>query len=287
MDLTGKKALITGVAGALGQGIAQVIAAAGADLVGVHHDQTAEAEVLVARLQETGRRVFQLEADISRPEQAAQLVAQSVAALGQLDIVIILPHPISPKPFMEQVEAEWDNALAVNVAGACYVAQAAARQMVSQGNGGRIIFISSAASEMPFHETSLMGTSLAAVNTIAQVAALELGRYQITVNVVAPGWIEAAGDDSLHFSGAVLNHPSAEDIDYITGGIPLGRVGRAQEVGQVCAFLASEAASYVNGVYLKVDGGYTITKSAGNTPYPGRPAWPTFESGYNPMAADF
>jgi NAD(P)-dependent dehydrogenase (short-subunit alcohol dehydrogenase family) len=159
--------------------------------------------------------------------------------------------------------------------------------MVSQNLAGRLIFISSVVSEMPFHESSLMGTSLAAVNTIAQVGALELGRHNITVNVIAPGWLEAEDSGHLHFAGETVADPSDEDVAYVAAGTPLGRAGRTREVANVCLFLASDAASYVSGAFIKVDGGYSIAKSGGNTPYPGRPAWPTFDSGYDPLTADY
>jgi 3-oxoacyl-[acyl-carrier protein] reductase len=140
---------------------------------------------------------------------------------------------------------------------------------------------------MAFHETCLMGTGLAALNTLAQVAALELGPHRITVNVVAPGWIEAGQAGELHFTAPYRPAAAEAELDYITAGIPLGRTGQAQEVGQVCAFLASEAAGYVTGTTIKVDGGYTIAKASGNRPYPARPPWPTFDAGYDPTKADF
>jgi NAD(P)-dependent dehydrogenase (short-subunit alcohol dehydrogenase family) len=287
MDLTGRKALITNMTSFLGQGIVRVMAEAGADIAGAHLGQADTAETIVEGLRDTNRRMVQLEADLTQPSNVTRLVAESVAALRGLDIAIILPEAVPPTPFMSQTSEDWERVLAVNVAGMFYVCQAAARHMVKQGQAGRIIFVSSIASEMPFHEASLLGTSLAAVNTIAQVGALELGRHHVTVNVVAPGWIETEDTGSLYFAGAMFPDPSAEDLAYISAGTPLGRAGRTEEIGQVCAFLASDAASFVSGVFIKVDGGYSITKTGGNTPYPGRPPWPVLDTGYDPLSADF
>jgi NAD(P)-dependent dehydrogenase (short-subunit alcohol dehydrogenase family) len=287
MDLTGRKVLITNLTSFLGQGIARVMAEAGADIAGAHLGQAGTAETIMEGLRDSNRRMVQLEVDLTQPGSVTQLVAASVAALAGLDIAIILPEAVPPSPFMSQTTEDWERTLAVNVAGMFYVSQAAARYMVKQGQAGRIIFVSSIASEMPFHEASLMGTSLAAVNTIAQVGALELGRHHITVNVVAPGWLETEDTGSLYFAGATFADPSADDLAYISAGTPLGRAGRTEEVGQVCAFLASDAAGFVNGAFIKVDGGYSIAKAGGNTPYPGRPPWPVLDTGYDPLTADF
>lgn len=284
MDLTGKNSLIVGMTHTLAGEIAQALVEAGANVVGSY---AGPAEAVAASLAQAGGRVTLLAGNPDGPEQAARLVEQAVANLGRLDIAVILPGEIPPGPFLELTEADWAAGLAANVAGPLYAMQAAARQMVAQGSGGRIIAVSAAASEMAFHETCLMGTSLAALNTLAQVAAVELGPHRITVNVITPGWIEAGQTGELHFAAPYRPAAAEAELAYITAGIPLGRTGQAQEVGQLCAFLASEAASYVTGTLIKVDGGYTITKASGNRPYPARPPWPTFDAGYDPATADF
>jgi NAD(P)-dependent dehydrogenase (short-subunit alcohol dehydrogenase family) len=286
MDLTGRSAVISGEMGSLEGAIALALASAGANIGLVCAGHHAAGEALLGRLAEYDGRAVRLEADITRAEEAGQAIEACLEALGSVDIAIVAPRDLAPQPFLEQSEEDWRGALDANVAAALYLSQAAARQMVAQGNGGRIIFISSAASEMAFHETSLAGTTLAAVNTLAQVAAVELGEHNITVNVVAPGWLAAGDSGRVSFAG----HEMAADPDaqeYLAAGIPAGRAGTVEEVASVCAFLASDAASYVNGAYIKVDGGYPIAKVPGGTPYPGRPPWPSLDTDYDPFTEDY
>jgi 3-oxoacyl-[acyl-carrier protein] reductase len=280
MNLNQKAVLITRAIDPLGRGIAGAMAAAGANVVVSHHGQAETAATLVTELQQQGRQAFALEADLTDPAQAQSLVAATVNLLGQLDIAIILPHRTDPAPFMEQTLTDWLQVLNRNVAGMLYPAQAAAQQMIARQTRGRLIFLSSVVSEMPVHQTSQMGTSLAAVNWLAKCAALELGAYGITVNVVSPGWIDPGQDDASLCLSA-LHSADAAGREYIAQGIPLHRLGTSNEVGQVCSFLASDVASYVTGVYLPVDGGYAIAKTSGNTPYPDSPPWPSFNANFD------
>ena len=286
MDLTGKSAVILGEMTFLEQAIALAFASAGANVGLVDAGDNTAGDALLERLAEFEGRSMHLEADITRSEEAGRAIEACAEAFGGVDVAIVAPRSLETKPFLEQREEDWRWALDANVAAALYFSQAAARQMVAQGDGGRIIFISSAASEMAFHETSLAGTTLAAVNTLAQVAATELGRHNITVNVVAPGWLEAGEAGNLSFAGHELETDSA-GREYLAAGIPAGRPGKAEEVADVCTFLASDATAYVNGAYIKVDGGFTIAKVPGGTPYPNRPAWPILEADYDPFSADY
>jgi NAD(P)-dependent dehydrogenase (short-subunit alcohol dehydrogenase family) len=257
MDLTGKVVLIVRGETPLGAGIFSAFAAAGADPV--------------------------VGAGVASPEEAAALVARCAALRNRVDAAVILPAPFGEAPFLETSENDWRQALQANVAGSLYAAQAVARHMVAQGRGGRIVFVSSVASELAFHATTLMGTVLAAQNTIAQVAAVELGPYGITVNTVAPGWSEGG-------AGAAFAAPYALDEQAhkaVAANVPLGRLAAPEEIGRACVFLASDAASYISGAYLKVDGGYAITKGEGGTPYPGRPPWPNYNAGYDPASANY
>jgi NAD(P)-dependent dehydrogenase (short-subunit alcohol dehydrogenase family) len=260
MNLSGKVALVVRAGEALGPAIAAALESAGATVLADAHD-------------------------IRLPDEAGALVERCVAQYQRLDVVVILPKSTAPSPFLEQPEADWDAALASNVAGTLYAAQAAARQMVRQGQGGRVVLVSSVASEMPLHETSLMGTTLAAVNTLARVAAVELGPHNITVNVVAPGWTACGEEQAPNLAAPFPT--DAQGLAQIAANIPLGRVGRAEEVAALCAFLASQQASYLNGAYITVDGGYAISKGSGGTPYPGQRPWPSFDAGYDPLTADF
>ncbi len=265
-DITDKRILVTHIGSKLGRGLARSLEAGGAMVAGVEAVTTAE--------------------------DAARAVADAAQTLGRLDGAIIVPASLAPKAFVDQHEHDWDEALAANVAGLFYLGQAAARMMVQQqaavrqqGSGGRIVFISGVASEMPFHEASMFGASLAAVNTIARVAAVELGKYGITVNVVAPGWLEME-DGSLYFAGAEFPAASETGREHVLAGIPLGRAGQVSELAEFCAFLISDGGGYVSGAYLPMDGAYAITKTPGNTPYPDGKPWLPFDAGYDPAKSE-
>lgn len=287
MDLTGKKVLITNILSALGMDIARVVADAGALVVGGYHQETPDDEAML-----DGDPPVPSFVTVPIPygsgdiESSRGLIGESVLCIGEIDAVIILPYAQPRTAFLDQTEDDWDQGLAINAAGMHYVGQAAAIQMACQETPGSIVYISTVASEMPFHEVSLYATTLAAINTIAQVAAIELGALDITVNVVAPGWLQSGENGPLTFAGAEFPYPSVEDIDHVTTGVPLGRIGQTTEVGELCAFLISDRARYISGAYIPIDGAYAITKTAGNTPYPDGEPWMPFDSGYDPHTSE-
>lgn len=179
---------------------------------------------------------------------AKALEARGVALVADdADIIVAGTGPGRAAPFLDLEQGDWDQELA-EAREAFMAVQAIAQDLVERGVPGRIILLSSAPSIRPVHGATLQATTGAFLTTIAQVAAVELGPKGITVNVVAPGWIEGAASDAF--------------VD----GIPAGRLARPEEIGEVCAFLASDAASYVNGAVITVDGGFSITKSAGGSP---------------------
>lgn len=182
---------------------------------------------------------------------------EQIADLAALDIAVIVPRWYTFDAFLDTTMADWDEALRQNFEQTVFAAQAAAQKMVTQGRGGRIIFLSSVAAMMAFSETTIVGTTLAMLTPIAKMAAVDLGPYGITVNVVALGWVE------IEYYAPFLEHRPRIERD-----IPIGRILTLQEVGGVCCFLASDLARYITGAVLPVDGGYTLTRSQGTSPYP-------------------
>lgn len=178
-----------------------------------------------------------------------------VDALEDFDTAVFLPGWRAFGPFIETTPADWDAALDRNFSRMTWAAQAVARRLVRAGRGGRLIFVTSVLATMPFGGAVTLGTSLAALHAIARVAAVELGQYGITSNVVAPGWL--ADEEFAAYPGPTREH--------ITAGIPLGHSASAGELAAVVAFLASEAGRYLTGVILPADGGYTLTPSTGRS----------------------
>ena len=168
---------------------------------------------------------------------------------------VIAPGWFSEKPFMDSTRADWDGALRENVEAMIEAGQTIARRLIAQGSGGSIIFLSSVAALKPYKGLSTAGVSLAALHVIAQMAAVDLGTYKITVNVIAVGW------------GAGAQQTQTIDSDaQIKRNIPLERLSTARDVGGLCVFLASDAARYVTGAVIPVDGGYSLTKAGAATP---------------------
>lgn len=227
-DLRGKKAVLFGKDSGLLAGVVDSLGAAGADV--------SDVSALVTASDQQG-------------------ISQQLAALGDFDILVIQPAWREYKPFLETTPADWDAALVQNFERPTYLAQAAAQQLIAQGRGGRIIFLSAVQGIMPFSGAAAFGTTLTMIWAMAKMMAVDLAPHGITVNVVAAGWLDSAEFDGL--DSATQTH--------IRAGVPLARTGSTGDVGGVMAFLVSDAAAYITGTILPVDGGYTLTRVSGKS----------------------
>ncbi|HLI28858.1 MAG TPA: SDR family oxidoreductase [Chloroflexota bacterium] len=249
MQLQGKRALVTGSSGGIGQAIAVAFGREGADVAVHYHRDAAEAREVVETLQRLGRRVVALQADAASVAAMQQLVAQAVQALGGLDILVNSAGIEIREPFLAVTEQHYDLVLNINLKGAYFCAQAAARQMVQQGTGGRIINISSIHEDVAFLNYSPYCLSKGGLRMFARTVCQELAPHRITINNIAPGAIATP-----------INTPTLQDparLHELQAMIPLGRLGTPDEVAAVAVFLASDAASYVTGCTYYVDGGMT------------------------------
>ena len=180
-------------------------------------------------------------------------LALRVSALDRFDAVVLLPGWRGFGAFVDSTDADWDAALSGNFTRTVYVAQAAARRLVADGQGGNLIFVTSHLAMMPFTGAVTLGTTLAMVHAIARMAAVDLGPHGITSNVIAPGWT-----DDETYAGL------APDVRaHILAGTPVGRPTTVDEVAALMWFLASDAGRSITGAILPVDGGYTLTRSGG------------------------
>ena len=251
MTLHGTTALVTGTdSQGIGRAIALVLAEAGADLALHWFRDEARAEALAETVRSMGRRAVVLDADLGDAAAARHMVRAAAAELGGLSIAVSNAGMIQRKPLMEITDADWDRVHAVNLHGAFAVAQESARCMIAGGTGGRIVLVSSVNQAHANPDIAHYVSSKGGVMMLGRAMALELAPHGITVNLVAPGTIET--DINRH----MLADPGfrAQKL----AGVPLRRAGTPEDVAGAVLYLVSEAASYVTGSTVTVDGGLTI-----------------------------
>lgn len=244
--LGGKVCLITGGAQGIGEACVRLFVEDGARVVFVDIHK-AKGEALQAQLQQQGHDVLFMACDIGSKAEVESLVSQVIERLGQIDVLISNAGIFKAAPFLEVTEADFDEVLRVNLKGAFLIGQAVARVMKTQG-GGAIVHMSSVNGVLAIPEIASYNVSKGGLNQLTRAMALALADDGIRVNAVAPGTIATELANK-----AVLT--SEEARQKILGRTPMKRLGNPVEVAHVVAFLASDAASYITGEVLTVDGG--------------------------------
>jgi NAD(P)-dependent dehydrogenase (short-subunit alcohol dehydrogenase family) len=246
MQLEGRTALITGAARGIGRVTARVLADAGADVGLVDVDPGVEETA--ARIRRPGRRAASATLDISDPAAVRAGVAELRDALGDLDVLVsnagIVNHIA---PLTRMTHEGWERELAVNLTGAFNLIQALLPEMIER-RFGRIIAISSGAARGGLHHQAGYAASKAGLIGLAQTVSLEQARHGITCNVILPGLIETE----------MVRAMPAEIREASIARTPARRLGRMEEVGQLIAFLASDAAGFINGAEIDIDGGMRL-----------------------------
>lgn len=247
LTLEGKVALVTGGSRGIGRAIALELARQGAD-VAVNYVRNAEAATqVVAEIVDLGRRAVALPADVGYFDQAATLVGTTVNVLGRLDILVNNAGIARDTLLLRMQEEDWDEVLRVNLKGVFNTSKAAVRLMVRQ-RAGRIISVSSVSGLMGQVGQANYSASKAGMIGLTKSMAREFGARGITINAVAPGFI-------ITDMTATLDEGLREQMRAL---IPLGRFGVTEDVAHAVAFLASDAAAYITGVVLPVDGGLSM-----------------------------
>jgi NAD(P)-dependent dehydrogenase (short-subunit alcohol dehydrogenase family) len=246
--LSGKVALVTGSARGLGRAISLALAHAGADMALGLRDSSAHGG-LPGEVEALGRRALPLQMDMTNVDQIFRAVDATVAHFGRLDI-LVNNAGIAPGNLAENVrEEDYDLTLAVNLKGTFFASQAAGRVMIKQ-KSGRIINVSSQAGFVALPTESIYCTTKAAIVHLTKCLAVEWGKYDITVNAIAPTFIETPGTE------ACLADP-AFHADVVERIAALHRVGKPVDVAGSVVFLASPAASLITGHTMIIDGGWT------------------------------
>ncbi|MFN8477969.1 MAG: SDR family oxidoreductase [Kouleothrix sp.] len=252
--LTGKIALVTGAARGIGQGIALCLAEEGADVLvndlpAASFAGQPDANDTVQQIERLGRRALAHAADVSDRAQVAAMFAAAAQQFGRIDIVVANAAMSIREPTLS---AEWNHVqrtIEVAQFGVYHTCQAAARQMVVQGGGGKIIIIGSVLADMPMPHSAPYNMAKAAINHLARTLAIELAEHRINVNVINPGFIDTPGERAF---------ASEAQIAELGASLPWGRAGTPHDIGRAVAFLASDDADYITGSALVVDGGFRL-----------------------------
>jgi glucose 1-dehydrogenase len=254
MKLQGKVALVTGAGTGIGQAIAQAFAAAGAQVAVDYVGDAAPADQTVGMITAAAGKAIAVAADVSKPDQVLTLIQKAVAAFGRLDILVNNAGIEKKIAFVDYPFEEWEKIIAVNLTGPFLCAQAAARQMIAQGSGGRIVNISSVHEDLPMLTNAPYCASKGGLRMLMRTIAVELAPHGITVNNIGPGAIYTPIDKDVQADPKLEAQLMAE--------IPLRRWGKPEEVAQLALFLASDDAAYMTGSTHFIDGG--MLRNAGS-----------------------
>ncbi len=247
MQSQGRTAVITGGATGIGAAIVRALSAAAINTVIDYVGDPAPAQALVAELASRGGKAIACEANVSLAADADRLVAAAVSQFGSLDILVNNAGIEARYPFVDTPDEVWQREIAVNLSGPFYCSRSAAKQMIAQARGGRIVNISSIHEDVAAPTNAPYCASKGGVRMLARTIALELAPHGITVNNVAPGAIDTPMDAAT-IADKKLDTELLDEI-------PLHRWGTPEEVAELVLWLCSDAASYITGTTVVIDGG--------------------------------
>ncbi len=255
LSLQNQSAIVTGGAKGIGQAISLRLADAGCSVVVVDSDAAATTAT-VALIERSGHRAKGLVADVSRPESAREAVEACVESFGGVDVLVNNAGIFPSGPVLEVGEATWDQVLDVNLKGAFFFSQAAARRMIESGRGGSIVQIASIDGLHPTGNLSAYDASKGGLVMLTKSLAKDLGPRGVRVNAVCPGGVNTPGvASSIGAMAKGLNLTAEQLLAGFGSKIPLGRMGEPDDIARATLFFASRMSSWVTGAVLVVDGG--------------------------------
>ncbi|NND84230.1 MAG: SDR family oxidoreductase [Acidimicrobiia bacterium] len=249
-SLTGKVAVVTGGNGGIGLGIARGLAQAGAD-VAVWARNEAKSADAVEELRALGVRAEAIACDVADEDAVAAATAETVERLGRIDVAVLNAGVAGVGRLPDFPTEEWDRVLDINLRGAFFTLRSLSNQMITQGEGGSVIVIGSIGGILGNSLSPHYSASKAAVMQMAKAFGIQLARYGIRVNSIAPGFVETEMTDPMR-------NPKFEEL-MIGVRTPMRRWGQVEDFAGPAVFLASDASSYMTGTTLVVDGGMLIS----------------------------
>ena len=249
VDLGGKVALITGSSRGIGRGCAVAVAGAGADVAVNYYSHPEDAEETAEQVRACGRRALILQADVADRDAVECMVQGTVDGLGGIDIAVCNSYYSKRQPFLDIEVDEMRRTHEVTFWGAFHTAQLSARQMVEQGRGGALLFISSVLAQIPMPTSLPYNSAKAGLEQMVLTIANEMSPHRIRANAIQPGWTDTPGERQY-----------ATEAEMAAGAhqLPWGRLGTIEDMGTAAAFLCSDAADYITGATLRIDGGFSF-----------------------------
>lgn len=250
MRFDGKAALVTGGSEGIGAAIVRRLASEGASVTLDYHTHRQDADAIAQELQAKGCKVQVVQADVGNVASVQNLVQQTVTAFGRIDILVNNAGIEMPTPFTQVTEQQWDAQMAVDLKGAYFCAQEAARQMVARGISGVIVNVSSVHEDLPMVGNSVYSSAKGGLRMMTRTLAPELAKQRIRIVNVGPGAV------ATPINAATLANPTLKAE--LLKEIPLGRIGTPDDIAEAVCWLASDEASYITGTTLFVDGGLMV-----------------------------
>jgi meso-butanediol dehydrogenase/(S,S)-butanediol dehydrogenase/diacetyl reductase len=258
VKLSGKVAIVTGGAQGIGRAISLRLASDGA-AVAVADLNEEKAGSVANEIVSAGGQAIPARVDVADASSTADLIARTVRELGSVDVMVANAGVIQVKPFLDLSSDDWDRTFAVNVRGVFLSLQAAARQMVAQRNGGRLLATASIAAKMGSPYQAHYQSSKAAVVGLVRSVAWEMGPHGITVNCYCPGVVDTDMWKYIDVErGKLMGRQPGELLKEMANRIPLGRVEVPDDVAPLVSFLASEESRYITGQAINVCGGMVM-----------------------------
>ena len=247
MSLHGKVAIVTGGNSGIGKAVVLALAGEGANIVIDYVTNEHATEELEQQVHALGDQVIGVKADVSKVDELQELIDAAVKAFGRLDVMVNNAGIETRTSVLDTTEAQYDRVLAINLKSAFFGTQLAAKQMISQGGGGRIINMTSVHEDWPMPGNTPYCLSKGGMRMLTRTAGVELGPHGVLVVGVGPGAV------ATPINTQTLNDPVA--LKKLDAAIPVGRLADPAEIASVVAFLAGDGASYVTATTIFADGG--------------------------------
>lgn len=249
IDLSGRVAVVTGASLGIGRATAIALGQAGASVVVNYRSSPEQADEVVREIIDAGSNAIKFRADVSEYEAVKEMVAAAVSSFGKIDIAVSNAAYSDREVFYEADLDNFRRTVDVTMWGAFHLLRASSEQMISQGQGGAIVMVSSPHAYIPAPRAMAYNMSKAAIEHMSKTAAIELAEHKIRVNIIQPGWTDTPGERKF---------ADEETLQSAGAKIPLGRLGTPEEMGRGILFLCDPNNDYLTGASLLIDGGISL-----------------------------